>query len=390
MQTQEFHTIIVAAGVGNRMGTDLPKCYLNIGGQSVLARTVAVFDGITSCASITVVIHKDHGDLARVALTNFPHVKFVIGGDTRQDSVRMGLNALAHLSDNDIILIHDGARPFVARDVVLQLVSKISEMGAASIGIPVVDSLRHAPENNVIESIVSRDKVFAMQTPQGFRAGIIRAAHNQKINATDDAELVMHAGHDVHIVQGDRSNFKITTKDDLAMAELMMNAMMATKIKTGMGYDVHAFDDMPATHIRMGGIDIPYARKLKGHSDADVVLHAITDAIYGAIGSGDIGFHFPPSKAEHKNQDSADFLKHAVELLRNKNGTISNIDCVIICEEPKITPHREKMRARIAEICSIIVDDVAVKATTSEQLGFTGRKEGIACQAIVTIEMPRV
>ena len=389
MQTQEFHTIIVAAGVGNRMGTDLPKCYLTIGGQSVIARTVSVFDCMKSCASITVVIHKDHGDLARAALKDFPNVKFVVGGDTRQDSVRMGLQSLAHLSNDDIILIHDGARPFIADEMIAQLVEKISETGAASVGIPVVDSMRHAPENNVIESIVSRDKVFAMQTPQGFRAGIIRTAHNQKINATDDAELVMHTGHDVHIVLGDRRNFKITTKDDLVMAELMVNAMRITKVKTGTGYDVHAFDDAPATHIRMGGIDIPHAHKLTGHSDADVVLHAITDAIYGAIGDGDIGFHFPPSKAEHKNQDSADFLNHAMTQLLNKNGSISNIDCVIICEEPKITPHREKMRARIAEICGIVIEDVAVKATTSEQLGFTGRKEGIACHAIVTIEVPR-
>lgn len=391
MRTQEFHTIIVAAGVGNRMGTDLPKCYLTLGHQTVLEHAVSAFDGHSHCASIIVVVHKDYVDLAQKILARFDRVKIVIGGDTRQESVKLGLDSLKDISNDTPIFIHDGARPFITADLIQSIYDHVLSHDAVSVALPVVDSLRHAPDGQIIESIVSRDHVFAMQTPQAFKADIIRKAHAQKINATDDAELVIHAGYDVHLITGARTNIKITTKEDWDMALMILgSSSQPVKIKTGIGYDVHAFDDdCAATHIRIGGIDIPYSRKLKGHSDADVALHAITDAIYGAISLGDIGHHFPPSKAEHKNQDSADFLKHAMMCLKDKKGTISHIDCVIICEEPKIGPHRESMRMRIADICDINIDDVAVKATTSEQLGFTGRKEGIACQAIVTIEVPR-
>jgi 2-C-methyl-D-erythritol 4-phosphate cytidylyltransferase/2-C-methyl-D-erythritol 2,4-cyclodiphosphate synthase len=385
MKTQEFHTIIVAGGVGNRLGSAVPKAYIDLGGIPMVARTVAVFYTMPDCKSITIVIHPEHETLAQDKLKQFPNIKFVYGGDTRQASVKNGIESLNHLDDDEIIVIHDAARPFITADLIRLSVSAADKHGAVSLAIPIIDTLRRC--NSVTDKeTVDRNDLYAMQTPQVFKANLIRMAHAQDFIATDDTELVGELGYKVHIVDGARTNFKITTKDDVEFANMLLTSQK--RYKTGLGYDVHAFDDMPATSIRLGGIDIPFTKKLKGHSDADVVLHAITDAIYGAISEGDIGFHFPPSKAEHKNQDSADFLKHSVNLASQKLCSITHIDCVIICEEPKITPHRDSMRARIAEICNLPLSSVSVKATTSEGLGFTGRREGIACQAVVTIESP--
>lgn len=378
MKKQGFHGIIVAAGLGTRLNANVPKAYIALGGVPMIARTVSKFAALDACLSLTVVINPLHEELARETLKLFDSINFVYGGDTRQASVKCALNKMNDLSDEDIILVHDAARPFVDERIILECVDAALIHGAASAALPVADTLRRD------EMIIDRKHVYAMQTPQVFRAKILRDAHAQDKMATDDTELVSELGYKIQIVHGSLMNFKITTEDDMKFAQGLIGQQK--RIKTGMGYDVHAFDPAPASIIRLGGIDIPFSKKLSGHSDADVVLHAITDALYGSIADGDIGFHFPPSDMAHKNKDSAIFLEHAVARVTARGYKISHIDCVIICEEPKITPYRDAMRARIAEICEISIDDVAVKATTSEGLGFTGRKEGIAAQALVLIE----
>lgn len=386
MKKQGFHALIVAAGLGTRLGHGKPKAYVDLAGYPLITRTIMPFAALEACLTITVIIHPDHESLAQASLQNFERINFVYGGDTRQESVKRGLESLSQLNDDDLILVHDAARPFIQSFDILKVYLAAQKNGAASLALPIVDTLRYA-ENDIAGAVQTRKNLFAMQTPQAFHKSILQHGHNQTIMATDCSELVTQAGFDVTMVQGSRSNFKITTDDDLKMATQIL--AMNKKIKTGIGYDVHAFDVVPATSIRLGGIDIPFEKKLAGHSDADVVLHAITDALYGAISDGDIGFHFPPSDQAHKNKDSAIFLKHAVARAAMVSACITHIDCVIICEEPKITPHREAMRARIAEICGLELCDVAVKATTSEGLGFTGRKEGIAAQALVTIEITK-
>ena len=377
----DFAVLIVAGGTGIRAGEGLPKQYRNLGGKALLRRTIEVFLGLTEARNIRVVIHPHHKDFYLSATEGLNLPDPVIGGNSRRESVSKGLQAFAGLPPETPLLIHDAARPFVSTEIIKSCLEKLKTAQAVTTAIPVSDTLRKGVVDTLGEA-VDRDGLWSIQTPQGFRyATILKAHETLEGDFTDDSQMVSAMGIDVEIVQGSRKNIKLTTEDDFKMFQ-------NTKItKTGLGYDVHAFDTVEASSIRIGGLDITHPRKLLGHSDADVVLHAITDAIYGTIADGDIGSHFPPSNNEFKNMDSSIFLKEAVKSLTQAGGRIVHIDTVIICEEPKIGPHRDKIRESIANICALPLKSCSVKATTSEGLGFTGRREGIACQALVTIEI---
>lgn len=371
----DFAVLIVAGGTGNRAGKGIPKQYRNLNGKAVLRQTLEAFMGLPDLKDIRVVIHPDHQEFYEKAVAGLDIGAAIFGGETRQQSVANGLDSFSGLDSKTPILIHDAARPFIDRNTILACVEKLSTHEAVTVAVPVTDTLWREDTG-----IVDRNNLWSIQTPQGFHYGIIKRAHETLTgDFTDDSQMASAMGIKVEIIQGSRQNIKLTTEDDFKI-------MTRKRTKTGLGYDVHAFGD-ESTSIRIGGVDIPHTRKLLGHSDADVVLHAITDAIYGTIASGDIGSHFPPSNNEFKNMDSSIFLKKAVEELVQAGGEIVHIDTVVICEEPKIGPHRDAIRESVARICGLPVSSVSVKATTSEGLGFTGRREGIACQSLVTIEI---
>jgi 2-C-methyl-D-erythritol 4-phosphate cytidylyltransferase / 2-C-methyl-D-erythritol 2,4-cyclodiphosphate synthase len=285
-------------------------------------------------------------------------------------------------SGNEIVLIHDAARPFVDTENILSLLTAMENADAATLAIPMADT--------IVESdytLLDRTKLHAVQTPQAFRLTALLAAHEKFKNDehfTDDAGLMAAAGHDVALVPGSRMNFKITTKDDLMIAE----KLLAGQTRTGFGYDIHAFDPTPATATRLAGIDILHNRKLLGHSDADVVLHALTDAVLGTIGEGDIGQIFPPSDNRWKNADSAIFIAEALRRLHARGGSLVHADITLLAEEPKIGPHRDKMLARLSSLLGLPLTAIGLKATTMEGLGAIGRREGIACHAVVTVTIP--
>ena len=312
-----------------------------------------------------------------------------LGGATRQESVLAGLEAQAD-KQSTIVLIHDGARPFTAPVVVQRAIAAAQAHGAAAPSLPVTDSLKQVDADGFVAGAPDRASLRAMQTPQAFRFDLILDAHRQAAGArvsglTDDAAVAEWAGHPVYLFAGDPENVKITWVQDLIAARARVFEA-ASDIRMGQGYDVHAFAE--GDHVWLGGVRIAHDRALSGHSDADVALHAMTDALLGAIGEGDIGAHFPPSDPRWRGADSALFLADAARRIRARGGIIANVDATLICEAPKIGPHREAMRARIADILGIEMGRVAVKATTSEGLGFTGRREGIACMAIATVRLP--
>jgi 2-C-methyl-D-erythritol 4-phosphate cytidylyltransferase/2-C-methyl-D-erythritol 2,4-cyclodiphosphate synthase len=289
----------------------------------------------------------------------------------------------------DIILVHDAARPFASEALIARSIESAYLKGAAIPGISVIDTIKKTDLSGIITSTPPRRDLRAVQTPQAFKFDILLKAHRSALSAkdiefTDDASIAEWAGHKVHIFEGEPENIKVTTPEDVNEARQRLSG--PRDVRTGIGYDVHAFEE--GDHVILGGVRIPFTKKLKGHSDADVGLHALTDAIFGALAEGDIGSHFPPSDMTWKNADSALFLRHAVERVKARGGVIKHLDLTLICEAPKIGPHRDAIRARIAELCGIKITRVGVKATTTEQLGFTGRGEGIAAQAIATIELP--
>ena len=387
-QPPQFTVIIVAAGNGTRFGSDTPKQYLPLNGVSVISHSIKTFMSCTGLKNIHVVIHPDHIDRFNAATSGLDISPPIIGGKDRQDSVRNALNQL-DLADNDIILIHDAARPCIRKEEIEKIVAALTEHRAVTLAGSVTETIRNK-EDNLLGTTLDREQLVAIQTPQGFHFGDIKAAHNKfKDQAfTDDTSLLAANGQDSAYALGPRTNIKITTEEDFHMAEFILSGQNPQMpiIKTAIGFDVHAFGDV-ADHIRIGGIDIPHTHKLAGHSDADVVLHAITDALYGTIADGDIGSHFPPSDPAHKGKDSTIFLKEALADVINQGGAINHVDVTVIGEAPKIGPHRDAMRQRIAEIMSLPLSRVSVKATTTEKLGFTGRKEGIATQAAVTISI---
>ena len=381
------HTIalVVGAGRGHRFGGDIPKQYCRLDGEPVLRHTLRAFASHPAVDAVQPVIHPDDIEFFREAADGLGVREAVAGGESRQDSVRLGLEHIA-ADAPDMVLIHDAARPFVSADVVTRVLDALGETPGAIPALPVTDTLKRGDDTGTgVAETVSRDGLWRAQTPQGFRFADILAAHRAVIGEalTDDAAVAEHAGLRVAIVQGSEENVKITTTEDLAKAQ-----SANTVYRTGMGFDVHAFGD--GDHVTLCGVRIAHDKGLVGHSDADVGLHAITDAVLGAIGAGDIGDHFPPSDPQWKGAPSDIFLAHAVRLIREGGGEIVNVDVTLICEQPKIGPHRDVMRARIAEIMGINTDQVGVKATTTEGLGFTGRSEGIAAQAITSVRLSTV
>jgi 2-C-methyl-D-erythritol 4-phosphate cytidylyltransferase/2-C-methyl-D-erythritol 2,4-cyclodiphosphate synthase len=383
--------LIVAAGRGSRAGGEKPKQYQMLGGKPLLRHSLEALLGHAAVSRVAVVIHSDDSMAYTEAIGDLAgHPRLAppcLGGAARQDSVRLGLEALVPEQPAHV-LIHDAARPFLEHMYINRLVEMLVRAPGAVLAIPVVDTLKRN-DGGYARSGVERQGLWRVQTPQAFRFGDILTAHRQcaGLALTDDAAVAERAGLAVKLVPGAEENFKVTEPDDFARAERQLMHRLGD-IRTGQGFDVHAFSDEPGRKLTIGGIVIPHDRGLAGHSDADVALHALTDAILGALGDGDIGQHFPPSDARWKNADSAAFLKHATQLVTQRGGLLAHCDVTIICEAPKIGPHREGMRARISEITGITLDRVSVKATTTEKLGFTGRREGIAAQAVATVRLP--
>ena len=373
--------IIVAAGSGSRMGGELPKQYRTIAGKSVLAHAWDALESHPDVNSVRIVIAGGQEITARSALGDRETGEFVIGGATRSESVANGLEGIG---DGGVVLIHDAARPFCQHDVIDRLLAALEGAPAAIPALPVADTLASGTAR--IERMADRTGLVRVQTPQAFRVDALRAALAKAGNAdfTDESTAMIAAGLKVAIVEGDPMLEKVTTQGDFDRAAAHAAAAMVPR--AGMGFDVHAFSGEGP--IMMGGVAVPHPRGLAGHSDADVVLHAITDAILGAIGESDIGQHFPPSDPQWKGASSDRFLDHAAKLARDRGGIIDHVDCTVICEAPKVGPYRDAMRNRVAEILGLPVSRVSIKATTTERLGFTGRGEGIAAQAIASLRLP--
>lgn len=374
--------LIVAAGRGTRAGPGGPKQYRQLLGQSVLHRSMVRFAQHEGIDHVLPVIHAQ--DLDAFAASSGGHEKMlppVLGGKTRQESVLAGLRSLQNLKP-DLVLIHDGARPLVDQATISRVIEALMAHKGAAAGLPVTDTIRHVA-GDLAGATVPRETLWRAQTPQGFHFAPLLKAHEaeQDRTHTDDVSVAQMAGMNVIMVMGHEDNIKITTADDLLRAERYLNAMSETR--TGAGFDVHRFG--PGDHIMLCGVRVPHDHGLVGHSDADAGLHALTDAILGAIGEGDIGQHFPPSDPQWAGMSSDVFLAHAAKLAAQHNATLLHLDLTIICERPKVGPHREAMRARISEILGLDVSRVSVKATTTEGLGFTGRGEGLAAQALATL-----
>jgi 2-C-methyl-D-erythritol 4-phosphate cytidylyltransferase/2-C-methyl-D-erythritol 2,4-cyclodiphosphate synthase len=381
------HALIVAAGRGTRMAAaEVPKQYRPLAGRAVLAHAIGAFVRHPGIAGVRVVIHPDDRALYDAATVGFDLPQPVAGGATRQESVRNGLAALAESADSaSRVLIHDGARPLISAAVIDRVIAALDGATGAIAALPVVDTLKQE-RDGCAGVTVPRDRLWRAQTPQGFDLMAIRAAHDAVagLALTDDAAVAEAAGLDVRLVAGEEDNLKITTEDDLQRAARLLAGLLETR--TGGGFDVHRF--APGDHVRLCGVDMPHNRALLGHSDADAGLHALTDALLGALGDGDIGSHFPPSDPAWRDADSGRFLQYAGGLVAQRGGRIVNLDVTLICERPKIGPHRDAMRARIASLLDIDIGRVSVKATTTEGLGFTGRREGIAAQATATVALP--
>ncbi len=378
--------LIVAAGRGTRAGAGLPKQYRPIGGVPILTRTLSAFCCHPDVDGVAAVIHPDdraHYDKCAQGLPKL--LPPVTGSITRQASVHAGLEALEE-TDPTHVLIHDGARPFPPSDMISRVIDGLRAHKGVLPSLAVTDTLRANEDGNAGDTI-DRSQLARAQTPQGFAYGAIRAAHreHQSTDLTDDVALAVKSGIETRLVEGSEENFKVTTPEDFARAERFLSASEETR--SGSGFDVHRFTD--GDHVTLCGVAIPHSQRLLGHSDADVGLHAITDALLGALGAGDIGDHFPPSDEQWKGAPSRVFLEHAAALLAARHGRITNVDVTLICEAPKIGPHREAMRAAIAAILGTTNDRISVKATTTEGLGFTGRGEGIAAQALVTVRLPQ-
>jgi len=371
--------LIVAAGKGERLGGGLPKQYRLLGGKPVLRWAVESLIRHPAVQRARVVIGEGHQELAAAALRGLDVGDFVEGGEDRADSVRAGLAEVR----GEAVLVHDAARPFCPAAVIDRLVASLEFYEGAAPVLPVGDTLARA--DTALEDAVDRTGLVRVQTPQAFRLDDLRAAYERwnGPSPTDETTVVRASGMKVAAVEGDSALEKLTLPGDFERAEQWLAGRLSPR--TGMGFDVHAFAGEGP--IMLGGIEVPHTRGLAGHSDADVVLHAITDALLGAAGLGDIGQHFPPSDPRWKGAASSIFLAHAVVLLRSRGAMIEHVDCTIIAEAPKVGPHREAMRSRIAEIAGLSVDQVSIKATTTEGLGFTGRREGIAAQAVASIRL---
>jgi 2-C-methyl-D-erythritol 4-phosphate cytidylyltransferase/2-C-methyl-D-erythritol 2,4-cyclodiphosphate synthase len=376
--------LIVAAGRGSRLPGDRPKQYRHLAGRSVLRWSVGSFLAHPAIDIVQIVFNHDDAALYLDAVADLDLPPPVEGGETRQESARIGLEAIAVFAPSKV-LIHDGARPLVPMAVIDRVVAALDDNPAVIPALPVNDTLKRGSQG-IVSTTVDRADLWRAQTPQGFRFDAIYEAHKAAMGSdhTDDAAVAEAAGLPVTLVPGAEENIKITTEDDLFRAQRWLAAADETRV--GSGFDVHRFG--PGVSVRLAGVTIAHDQALIGHSDADVVLHAVTDAILGALGAGDIGEHFPPSDPAWRGADSRQFLLHAVELMAARGGRISHLDVTVICERPKISPHRAALSASLAAILGLPADRVSIKATTTEGLGFTGRGEGIAAQATATLALP--
>ena len=377
--------LIVAAGRGSRLKSSVPKQYIEIAGMSILRRALEVFKDSFLFDHFQIVIHPDDEELFYKSVKDLENIHMNHGGKSRQESVLLGLEAMREI-DPEFIWIHDAARPFISQKILQDINDVLGEYGAVIPALPVIDTLKRS-SGTAIEETIARKNLYRAQTPQAFRFKPLFMAHQRTKgqNLTDDASIAEAIKMKVEMIAGDENNFKITTTEDIEKAKKMIIPPL-TNIKIGTGMDVHAFEQ--GDNVILGGIKIPHSHKLKGHSDADAVLHALTDAILGAIAKGDIGKHFPPTDDKWKDVSSDIFLAHAAKLVEELGGKIGNIDLTIICEAPKISPHSDDIRKNIAQILKMHSDDISVKATTTEKLGFTGRKEGIMVQASVLVKLP--
>lgn len=389
--------LIVAAGRGARAGANGPKQYQPLGSGTVLSMAIGALAGHAGIGSVLVVIHPDDLPLYQAAASDYPTLlPPAMGGATRQDSARLGLEALADHAP-DLVLIHDAARPFVDPATIDRVLAGLEMHAAVLAAVPLADTLKRQSRDGRVAETLDRTGLWRAQTPQGFHYPAIRSAHLQaaatgKTEFTDDTAIAEWAGLQVAMVMGSETNRKLTTPEDLNMAQREAAAWATSEptaedYRMATGFDVHRFKG--GDHVWLCGLRIPHTASLEGHSDADVGLHALTDALLGAISDGDIGQHFPPSDPQWRGASSDRFLSDAARRVRQRGGAIVHCDVTLLCEAPRITPHRDAMRARIAEILAIPLDAVSVKATTTEGLGFTGRREGIAAQAAATVRLPR-
>jgi 2-C-methyl-D-erythritol 4-phosphate cytidylyltransferase/2-C-methyl-D-erythritol 2,4-cyclodiphosphate synthase len=389
--------LVVAGGRGSRAGEGSPKQYRALLGKSVLARTLQSAHAAAPEAALIVAIHADDAELYAASVAELSAeararlLQPAIGGATRQASVRNGLEALARLSPApEIVLIHDAARPFGDAALFRRAIAAAKAHGAAVPALPLADTVKQIDAAGVVTGTPERASLRLVQTPQAFSFPLILEAHRAAAGGggaelTDDGMVAEAAGHGVHVFAGDPANFKLTTAEDFLRAETVLLGDLPD-IRTGQGYDVHAFG--PGDKVWLGGVAVPHNQGLAGHSDADVLAHAITDAILGALADGDIGKHFPPSDPQWKGAASSVFLAFAAKRARERGGVIAHVDATIVCEAPKIGPHRDAIRESLAKIMEIDIGRVAVKATTSERLGFTGRQEGMAALALATVRLP--
>src|SRR6516162_6377777 len=379
------YALVVAAGRGSRFGATLPKQYLPLGGVGVLRHAVAALSDHPRVSNVLVTIRPEDRALFDSAVAGLCLLPPVAGGSTRQDSVRLGLEALA-VYHPEHVLIHDAARPYPDARLIDRVIDALERAPAAIPCLPLRDTIKRG-EDGFIRATIDRSALWRAQTPQGFHFAAILAAHQaaEGCALTDDAAVAEAAGLVPLIVGGSEDNLKVTTQEDLAAAERLIAARQGD-FRVGQGFDVHAFG--PGDHISICGIKISHDASLVGHSDADVGLHALTDAVLGAIGAGDIGIHFPPSDPRWRGAASDQFLRHAADLARGRSGVITGVDVTIICERPKSGPHRAAMIERVATILGIAPARVSVKATTTDRLGFTGRGEGVAAQAVATVRLP--
>ena len=386
---ERIAAIVVAAGRGLRAGAGEPKQYRSIGGQTVIFRAMDAFCTHPQISAVQPVLNPGDTAMFNAAVAGLRYQPAAAGGATRQASVHAGLEALAAQAP-EVVLIHDAARPFVSHGVISRAIEAVSRTGAAIPTVAVADTIKLVDASGAVETTPERARLRIAQTPQVFRYDIILDAHRHaaregRADFTDDAALAEWAGLTVATFEGDVANMKLTTAEDFVREEARLASLLGD-IRTGTGYDVHAFGE--GDHVMICGIRVPHTKGFLAHSDGDVGIHALVDAILGALADGDIGSHFPPSDPQWKGAASYKFLRYAVDRVTRRGGRIANLEVTLICERPKIGPLRDTMRACIAEISGVDISRVAVKATTSERLGFTGREEGIAATASATIRLP--
>jgi 2-C-methyl-D-erythritol 4-phosphate cytidylyltransferase/2-C-methyl-D-erythritol 2,4-cyclodiphosphate synthase len=382
--------VVVAAGRGTRSGLDFPKQYKVMGGSPMVRETLCIFTRHPEVDVVLPVIHPDDTERFAKAAEGLTLATPVPGAASRQGSVRAGLEALA-ASAPDVVLVHDAARPFTSEALVSRAIQAASRTGAAVPGLAVTDTVKLVDKDGQIEATLDRAALRTVQTPQSFLFPALLDAHRRAAAAgrddfTDDAALAEWAGMKVAVFDGEQSNIKMTTPEDFTRMDRDTQAALSD-IRTGIGYDIHSFD-RDGDGVWLGGVKIPHNKRLSGHSDADVAIHALVDAILGALADGDIGVHFPPSDEKWRGASSDQFLKFAIDRVKQRGGMVAHLDVAIVCEAPKVNPHRDAMRARIAEIAGISMDRVGVKATTNEKLGALGRSEGIAAMATATVRLP--